>query len=105
MDACKADGAEEPTWHEETGFVVVTFPFNKLNGMKVKKEDDPQNVTQNVTQSNRLECLKQAVESNLSISKADLAALTGVSKRTIIRDLKILGYKWKGPSKTGHWER
>lgn len=108
MDACKADGTEEPTWHEETGFVVVTFPFNKLNGMKVKKADDPQNVTHNEPQNepqNRHNRIASIIAEKQTISINEIARLLEVSRPTIKRDLKILGYKWKGPSKTGHWER
>lgn len=104
MDACKADGAEEPSWHEETGFVVVTFPFNKLNGMKVKKEDDPQNEPQNEPQ-NRHNRIASIIAEKQTISINEIARLLEVSRPTIKRDLKVLGYKWKGPSKTGHWER
>jgi DeoR/GlpR family transcriptional regulator of sugar metabolism len=38
-------------------------------------------------------------------TKEYLAKMFGVSTRTILRDLKKLGYAWEGASKNGHWVR
>lgn len=114
MDACKAEGAEEPSWFEETGFVVVSFPFNKLNGVEIKKSDEnSQNVLQNVLQNvpqnvpqktrDRLIGIIQEIQTNNTVPRGALAARFDVTVKTIMRDLKLIGIKWEGPSKTGHW--
>ncbi|WP_295098642.1 ATP-binding protein [uncultured Fibrobacter sp.] len=107
MDACKAENSPQPFWSEEGGYTVVTFPMNKLNG-KVVTQNAPQNVTQNVTQKDddvpRRQKVEQVVSANSIISTDALATMFGVTKRTILRDLKDLGYVWEGAAKNGHWK-
>ena len=104
MDACKAEGSPQPFWSEEGGYTVVTFPLNKLNG-RIVTPNEPQNVTQNVTQNDipRAEKVEQVVVENSMMSKDDLAKRFNVSSKTILRDLKKLGYAWEGASKNGRW--
>ena len=107
MDACKAEGSPQPFWSEEGGYTVVTFPMNKLNG-RIVTPNEPQNVTQNVTQKDddvpRRQKVEQVVSANSIISTDALATMFGVTKRTILRDLKDLGYVWEGAAKNGHWK-
>ncbi|MBR6125210.1 HTH domain-containing protein, partial [Candidatus Saccharibacteria bacterium] len=103
MDACKAEGSPQPFWSEEGGYTVVTFPLARLNGRNVL-----QNVTQNVTQKDddvpRRQKVEQVVSANSIISTDALATMFGVTKRTILRDLKDLGCVWEGAAKNGHWK-
>lgn len=107
MDACKAENSPQPFWSEEGGYTVVTFPMNKLNG-RIVTPNEPQNVTQNVTQKDddvpRRQKVEQVVSANSIISTDALATMFGVTKRTILRDLKDLGYVWEGAAKNGHWK-
>ncbi|SHH14816.1 ATP-dependent DNA helicase RecG [Fibrobacter sp. UWCM] len=107
MDACKAEGSPQPFWSEEGGYTVVTFPMNKLNG-RIVTPNEPQNVTQNVAQKDddvpRRQKVEQVVSANSIISTDALATMFGVTKRTILRDLKDLGYVWEGAAKNGHWK-
>ena len=86
----------------EGGYTVVTFPMNKLNG-RIVTPNEPQNVTQNDIP--RAEKVEQVVVGNSMISKDDLAKRFNVSSKTILRDLKKLGYAWEGASKNGRWVR
>ena len=107
MDACKAENSPQPFWSEEGGYTVVTFPMNKLNG-RIVTPNEPQNVTQNVAQKDddvpRRQKVEQVVSANSIISTDALATMFGVTKRTILRDLKDLGYVWEGAAKNGHWK-
>lgn len=107
MDACKAEGSPQPFWSEEGGYTVVTFPMNKLNG-RIVTPNEPQNVTQNVAQKDddvpRRQKVEQVISANSIISTDALATMFGVTKRTILRDLKDLGYVWEGAAKNGHWK-
>ena len=107
MDACKAEGSPQPFWSEEGGYTVVTFPLARLNGRNVL-QNVPQNVTQNVAQKDddvpRRQKVEQVVSANSIISTDALATMFGVTKRTILRDLKDLGYVWEGAAKNGHWK-
>lgn len=107
MDACKAENSPQPFWSEEGGYTVVTFPLARLNGRNVL-QNVPQNVTQNVAQKDddvpRRQKVEQVVSANSIISTDALATMFGVTKRTILRDLKDLGYVWEGAAKNGHWK-
>ena len=103
IDVCKEEGSPEPFWSEEAGYTVVTFPLARLNGRNVT-----QNVTQNVAQKDddvpRRQKVEQVISANSIISTDALATMFGVTKRTILRDLKDLGYVWEGAAKNGHWK-
>ncbi|MBR5413682.1 MAG: putative DNA binding domain-containing protein [Fibrobacter sp.] len=107
IDVCKEEGSPEPFWTEEAGYTVVTFPLARLNG-RIVTQNVPQHVTQNVTQNDSDIPRKQKVEHvilvNSMISTDALAAMFRVTKRTILRDLKDLGYAWEGAAKNGHWK-
>ena len=103
IEVCKEEGSPEPFWTEEAGYTVVTFPLARLNGRNVT-----QNVTQNVAQKDddvpRRQKVEQVISANSIISTDALATMFGVTKRTILRDLKDLGYVWEGAAKNGHWK-
>jgi predicted HTH transcriptional regulator len=103
IDVCKEEGSPEPFWTEEAGYTVVSFPLARLNGRNVT-----QNVTQNVAQKDddvpRRQKVEQVISANSIISTDALATMFGVTKRTILRDLKDLGYVWEGAAKNGHWK-
>ena len=99
MDACKAEGSPQPFWSEEGGYTVVTFPMNKLNG-RIVTPNEPQNALQK-----RLEAVAAMILANGSIAISVIAQNLNVSRDSIKRDLKKLGYAWEGASKNGHWVR
>jgi len=118
IEVCKAEGSPEPFWSEEAGYTVVTFPLAKLNGRIVTQnapQNAPQNVPQNVLQNvlqnvpqNKIEETRtQKVEQVIFVdsmkTREALATMFGVTVKTIMRDLKKLGYAWEGASKKGHW--
>ena len=107
IEVCKEEGSPEPFWTEEAGYTVVTFPLARLNGRNVT-QNATQNVTQNVTQKDddvpRRQKVEQVISANSIISTDALATMFGVTKRTILRDLKDLGYVWEGAAKNGHWK-
>ena len=105
MDACKAEGSPQPFWSEEGGYTVVTFPMNKLNG-RIVTPNEPQNEPQNALQSalqKRLKAVAAMILANGSIAISVIAQNLNVSRDSIKRDLKKLGYAWEGASKNGHW--
>ena len=109
MDACKAEGSPQPFWSESGGYTVVTFPMNKLNG-KIVTQNDSQDAPQNAPQSapqnapqNRLGIVTEMILANDSIAISAIAQNLNVSRDSIKRDLKKLGYVWEGASKNGHW--
>ncbi len=56
------------------------------------------NVAQNL--DNRI---IQLIESNSAIKRDAIAKQLSVSKKTVERHIKVLGIKWDGHPKTGHW--
>lgn len=82
-----------------------------LNVTQNVTQNDSQNVTQNVTQNvpqnteetPRAQKVEQVVLVDSMKTKEFLAKMFGVTTRTILRDLKKLGYVWEGASKNGHW--
>ena len=97
MDACKAEGSPQPFWSEDGGYTVVTFPMNKLNG-RIVTPNEPQNALQK-----RLEAVAAMILANGSIAISVIAQNLNVSRDSIKRDLKKLGYAWEGASKNGRW--
>jgi len=78
-----------------------------LNVTQNVTQNDSQNVTQNVPQNTeetpRVQKVEQVVLVDSMKTKEYLAKMFGVTTRTILRDLKKLGYVWEGASKNGHW--
>jgi ATP-dependent DNA helicase RecG len=100
--------------------VHKSFPLARLNGRNVTQnvtQNVAQNVTQNVIQNvtpnvtqdiedgPRVQKVEQIILVDSMKTKEYLAKMFGVSTRTILRDLKKLGYAWEGASKNGHWVR
>ena len=74
-----------------------------LNVTQNVTQNDSQNVTQNTEETPRAQKVEQVVLVDSMKTKEFLAKMFGVTTRTILRDLKKLGYVWEGASKNGHW--
>ena len=107
IEVCEEEGSPEPFWTEEAGYTVVTFPLARLNG-RIVTQNVPQNVPQIVPQKQFEESRTQKVEEVILVdsmkTREALATMFGVTVKTIMRDLKKLGYVWEGASKNGHWK-
>ena len=83
----------------------ILDPF--LNVPLKVPQNDSQNVSQNVPQKQIEESRTQKVELVFWVdsmkTREALASMFGVPVKTIMRDLKKLGYVWEGASKNGRW--
>jgi ATP-dependent DNA helicase RecG len=94
---------------------TVSFSWNHENDIAIVAQNVTQNVTQNVIQNvtqnvsqdiedvPRVQKVEQIILVDSMKTKEFLAKMFGVSTRTILRDLKKLGYAWEGASKNGRW--
>ncbi len=73
------------------------------NGGNVAQSGD--NVAQSECEvaQNLDERIIQLIESNSAIKRDAIAKQLSVSKKTVERHIKVLGIKWDGHPKTGHW--
>lgn len=82
---------------------TVSFSWNHENDIANVIQNVTQNVTQNVAQDiedvPRVQKVEQIILVDSMKTKEFLAKMFGVSTRTILRDLKKLGYAWEGASK------
>ena len=78
---------------------TVSFSWNHENDIAIVT----QNVTQDIEDLPRVQKVEQIILVDSMKTKEFLAKMFGVSTRTILRDLKKLGYAWEGASKNGHW--
>lgn len=83
---------------------TVSFSWNHENDIAIVTPNVTQNVTQDIEDVPRRQKVEQVISANSIISTDALATMFGVTKRTILRDLKDLGYVWEGASKNGHWK-
>lgn len=117
----KNSGGQLPVIEEKDEFRVV-IPYQEIadgpqNGLQNRpqnglqngpqsSEDDTQKVTPTDDAINeRQALLLELIAANNRISKDLMCKEFGVKMSTIKRDLKTLGIKWEGPSRTGHWVR
>lgn len=113
----KISGGQLPVIEEKDEFRVV-IPYQELadgsqNGSQNGPQNGPQSSeddTQKVTPTDdaineRQALLLELIAANNRISKDLMCKEFGVKMSTIKRDLKTLGIKWEGPSRTGHWVR
>lgn len=72
------------------------------NGPKNRKSDPKK-----LSPQERLDMIIAHIKGNPSITREEIAEMTGVSRTTILKDLRILkeqyGVHYEGPSKTGKW--
>ena len=68
------------------------------NELQNEHQNEPQNAPQN-----RLGIVTEMILANDSIAISAIAQNLNVSRDSIKRDLKKLGYVWEGASKNGHW--
>lgn len=102
IEACHEQGVEEPSWRWDGAFVYVTFKRPGKVTSDTQKEQSGGLVAQNVAQ-NLDEQMIRIIKSNPCIKRDDIAKQLSVTKKTIERHLKVLGIKWEGHPKTGHW--
>lgn len=80
--------------------------LKKLVSKDETKNIEPQNALQSAPQSalqKRLEAVAAMILANGSIAISVIAQNLNVSRDSIKRDLKKLGYAWEGASKNGRW--
>lgn len=61
------------------------------------------NVSQSEGLNNRQKKIKIIIRDNEKISVQLIYKALEATTRTIYRDLKIIGIRWEGSPKTGHW--
>ena len=108
VDLCREQNVPEPEFTIREATVVVTF---RRASYKNVTQNDTQNDTQNkhigTTSRKSLKRQRQVanyISNNPYANVEELSTHFDVSIITIKRDIKTIGIKWVGPSKTGHWE-
>lgn len=84
-----------------TNFIKVSIPFNKT-GNDIANNNIPKNVTK------RQSKIMELIDQNTNITQDEIASIIGVSRYTIIREIKTLeekNYLYRvGSNKTGYWK-
>lgn len=84
-----------------TNFIKVSIPFNKT-GNDIVNSKIPKNVTK------RQSKIMELIDRNTNITQDEIASIIGVSRYTIIREIKDLeekNYLYRvGSNKTGYWK-
>lgn len=84
-----------------TNFIKVSIPFNKT-GNDIVNSKIPKNVTK------RQSKIMELIDQNTNITQDEIASIIGVSRYTIIREIKTLeekNYLYRvGSNKTGYWK-
>lgn len=84
-----------------TNFIKVSIPFNKT-GNDIVNSKIPNNVTK------RQSKIMELIDQNTNITQDEIASIIGVSRYTIIREIKDLeekNYLYRvGSNKTGYWK-
>lgn len=84
-----------------TNFIKVSIPFNKT-GNDMANSKIPKNVTK------RQSKIMELIDQNTNITQDEIASIIGVSRYTIIREIKDLeekNYLYRvGSNKTGYWK-
>lgn len=84
-----------------TNFIKVSIPFNKT-GNDMANSKIPKNVTK------RQSKIMELIDQNTNITQDEIASIIGVSRYTIIREIKTLeekNYLYRvGSNKTGYWK-
>ena len=117
---CLAHGIPPPLFEEQQGWVVVTFRAAIVpavaggvppEGREKSKEKSREKMTEKMSQKMSEKTpgrILVALADHPEATIADLAAVIGVSTRTIKRNLKRLQRQNRvrriGPDKGGHWE-
>ena len=113
FDLCKENGLPKPEFELANGYVYLTIRFAKP--LTPRLSGDIDNVTDNVTDelTERQRLIVKLIPFNdtedVTETTTSLAQKTGVSRRTIARDMDILkekGYVVRiGPDNGGYWKR
>ena len=105
IEACQKRGVAAPTWSINGGFVVVTF----IRPTEGDTQSDTQDVTKDVTKqlSDRQKFILQLIENDAFVTTSEMSQKTGVTTRTIKRDLEYLQEQRilarEGGRKEGRW--
>ena len=105
MEACQKRGVAAPTWSINGGFVVVTF----MRPAKDNVQGDTEDVTKGITiqLSERQRVILQLIEDDAFVTTNEMSQKTGVTTRTIKRDLEYLQEQRilirEGGRKEGRW--
>jgi len=92
--------------------VALVLPIKRIEGSDPKS--DPKSGPKNrksdpkkLSPQERLDMIIAHIKGNPSITREEIAEMIGVSRTTILKDLRILkeqyGVHYEGPSKTGKW--
>ena len=92
---------DESIFTFSTNFIKVSIPFNKI-GNNITNSKIPKNVTK------RQSKIMELIDRNTNITQDEIASIIGVSRYTIIREIKDLeekNYLYRvGSNKTGYWK-
>ena len=107
VDHCKADNHPVPEFRNISEGFLVTIFGKDID--KVTDHDTDHDIDHDTDHdTDRLEGILDAIKKNSRITVAQIAALSGISKSTALRDLRKLKSKGKirriGGEKGGHWE-
>jgi ATP-dependent DNA helicase RecG len=109
---CKAHGILPPSFEERQGWMVVTFrapiaPVEAAGGPEGGTEKSREKMSERMSEKTPGRILSVLTD-HPEATIADLAAVIGVSDRTIERNLKTLQGQNRirriGPDKGGRWE-
>ena len=109
IEACQKRGVAVPTWSINGGFVVVTFVRPTKGDTQNDTQHDTQGVTKDVTKqlSDRQKFILQLIENDAFVTTNEMSQKTGVTTRTIKRDLEYLQelriLAREGGRKEGRW--
>ncbi len=92
---------DESIFTFSTNFIKVSIPFNRI-GNNITNSKIPKNVTK------RQSKIMELIDRNTNITQDEIASIIGVSRYTIIREIKDLeekNYLYRvGSNKTGYWK-
>lgn len=105
IDLCREQNVAEPEWIVENGSVKIVFwrPSILEDGSQSGNQNVSQNVRQNDGLNDRQKKVKIMIRDNNRISVTLISSALEVTTKTIYRDLKVIGIRWEGSPKSGHW--
>ena len=111
LSAWKEAGWGEPILNNrlDVDEVALVLPIKRIEGSVPKSDlkSDPKSDPKKLSPQERLDMIIAHIKGNPSITREEIAEMIGVSRTTILKDLRILkeqyGVHYEGPSKTGKW--
>ena len=107
LSAWKEAGWGEPILDNrlDVDEVALVLPIKRIEVSALKS--DPKSDPKKLSPQERLDMILAHIKGNPSITREEIAEMIGVSRTTILKDLRILkeqyGVHYEGPSKTGKW--